>query len=181
MEKHDIGEDMKWIKFMAFTICSFACLLLLGLILFWFAGPYILKNVGGPPLPDMTKENALKLLEAAGGADKINREASTLLNQWGGNDSKFLDESELAKSPAIYALYTNCETYSGSLYTGTSVAVWSDFPNGDPSNGLVRCIKIEFGNHQSHKRFYILNQNQAVTFNMPSNWFQVASNIFASK
>ena len=129
----------------------------------------------------MTPEKAQKLFERVGGVNEINREASALLNQWGGNNSKFLDESELTKAPAIYSLYTNCETYSGQPYTGTSVAIWVDFPNGDPSNGLVRYIKIGFGNHESYKCFFIFNPNQAVMFNMPSNWFQVTSNIFASK
>ncbi len=132
-------------------------------------------------VPEMTPEKAQKLFERAGGVNEINREASALLNQWGGDNFKILYESELTKSPAIYSLYTNCETYSGEPYSGTSVAVWYDFPNDNTDGKHVWFIKIEFGNHELHKRFYIFNPNQPVTFNMPSNWFQVTSNIFASK
>ena len=153
--------------------------LIIGLYVLLVVSLNVYSNFQKRSVQEMTPEKAQKFFERAGGVNEINREASALLNQWGRNNSTFLDESELAKSPAMYSLYTNCETYSGSSYTGTSVAVWSDYPNGDPDNGLVRYIDIKFGNHWSLKHFYIFNPNQTVKFNMPSNWFQVSPNIFA--
>jgi hypothetical protein len=61
---------------------------------------------------------------------------------------------------------------SGKDYSGTSVAV--SLENG-------RHIEIKFGNHWSLKRFYIFDPDAPQTFSPPSNWFQVSSNIFASR
>jgi DNA topoisomerase VI subunit B len=90
----------------------------------------------------------------------------------GTNDWAFLYPQDLTNSPAISSLYSICKNYSGRDYSGTSVDIF-------PENG--RHIEVKFGNHWSLKRFYIFNPNAAVTFNPPSNWFQVTSNIFASK
>lgn len=123
-------------------------------------------------LPEMTQEKAQKLFETVGGVDVVNQEAKILFDRLGTNDWGFLFSKDLKSSPAISSLYSICENYSGKEYSGTSVAIFSE-------GG--RHIEVKFGNHWSLKRIYIFDPNEAITFSPPSNWFQVTSNIFASK
>jgi hypothetical protein len=125
-----------------------------------------------PKVPEMTKEKAQKLFETVGGVNEVNREARVLFDQLGTNDWTFLFPQDLTNAPAISSQYSICKNYSGREYSGTSVAIF-------PENG--RYIEIKFGNHWSLKWIYIFDTNSAVTFNSSSNWFQIASNIFASK
>jgi hypothetical protein len=129
-------------------------------LLFLFFAPIILEFIGRKQVAEMTPEKAQKLFETVGGVNEVNREAKVLFDQLGTN------------VPAISSLYSICKNYSGKDYSGTSMAIF-------PENG--RHIEIKFGNHWSLKRFYIFDPNAAITFNPPSNWFQVTSNIFASK
>jgi hypothetical protein len=77
--------------FRIFAVGISLLLLLFGLFL--FAAPRLLSATGRARVPEVTPEKARKLFDAAGGVDEINREASALLNQWGGNDLKFLSEA----------------------------------------------------------------------------------------
>jgi hypothetical protein len=141
-------------------------------LLFIIAAPIILEIVGRMQVPEMTPEKAQKLFETVGGVNEIDREAKMLFDQLGTNDWTFLFPQGLTNTPAISSLYSICKNYSGREYSGTSVAIF-------PENG--RHLEIKFGNHWSLKRFYIIDPSTNVTFNLPANWFQITSNIFASK
>jgi hypothetical protein len=123
-------------------------------------------------VPDMTPERAETIFETVGGVNEVNREARVLFDKLGTNDWAFLYPQDLTNSPAISSLYTICENYSGREYSGTSVAIF-------PENG--RHIEVKFGNHWSLQRFYIFDPSTNVAFSPPSEWFQITSNIFASK
>jgi hypothetical protein len=142
------------------------------LLLFLFAAPHLLEFIGRAQVPEMTPEKAKTLCEKAGGINELNRETAMLINQLGTNALTFLSPEDLTNAPAISSLYSICKEYSGRDYSGTGVAI---FPDGG------RHIEIKFGNHWSLKFFYIFNPNAPVTFNAPANWFQVTSNIFASR
>jgi hypothetical protein len=127
-------------------------------------------------VPEMTPEKAQKLFENAGGVNEINQETKILLDKFGTNDLKFLYPQDLTNAPAIFSLYSTLQNYSGSGYSGTSVAIF-------PENG--RHIEIKFGNHFSLKRFYIFDPRAIypstnATFSSSSE-FQVTSNIFVSR
>jgi hypothetical protein len=141
-------------------------------LIFLIAAPKILEFVGRKEVPEMTPEKAQKLFETVGGVNEVNREASMLFDQLGTNEWTFLFPQDLTNAPAISSLCSICKNYSGRDYSGTSVAIF-------PENG--RHIEIKFGNHWSLKRFYIFDSKKVVTFNPPPNWFQVSSNIFASR
>jgi len=149
-----------------FVALVFAFLLLL------LAAPGILKFTGRKQVPEMTPEKARKLFETVGGVDEINREAGILFNEFGTNEWTPLFPEDLTNAPAISSLYSICRKYSGSDYSGTSVTIF-------PDNG--RHIEIKFGNHWSGKWIYIFDTNSGVKFNSPSNWLQMAPNIFVSR
>jgi hypothetical protein len=143
-------------------------------LLFLIAVPKVLFSGERERVPEMTPEKAQMFFKTVGGVNAVNREARLIFDQLGANDCKFLNSQDLTNSPAISSLFLICENYSGKKYSGTSVGI---FP--DPENG--RHIEIKFGNHWSLRRFYIFDPNVPTTFISPSNWFQVTSNIFASK
>jgi hypothetical protein len=151
-----------------FGVC--AALILVSLLL--FAAPKFLESAGRKQVPEMTPATARQLFEQVGGINIVSQEAKTLLSQLGTNDWSFLNLQDLRNTPAISSLYSTCKNYSGKDYSGTSVAV--SLENG-------RHIEIKFGNHWSLKRFYIFDPDAPQTFSPPSNWFQVSSNIFASR
>jgi hypothetical protein len=150
--------------------------LIIVLLIFMFAIAGILPAVMRQKVAEMTPEKAQKLLQAAGGVDEINREAKIIFTKSDANKWTFLPDQDLDQNltdvHAVYSLYTNLECYSGTKYSGTSVAVF-------PEDG--RHIEIKFGNHWSLKRFYIFDPDAPVTFDLATNEFQVTSNIFASK
>jgi hypothetical protein len=146
--------------------------LVIFVVLFVFIAPVVWEFIGRKQVPEMTPEKAQKLFVTVRGVNEVNREATILFDRLGTNDWTFLFPEDLTNSPAISSLYSICENYSGREYSGTSVAIF-------PDNG--RHIEIKFGNHWSLKRIYIFDPNGAITFNPPSDWFQVASNIFASR
>jgi hypothetical protein len=137
-----------------------------------FAAPHILELVGRAQVPEMTQEKAQRLFETVGGVNEVNREAKVLFNQLGTNEWTFLYPQDLTNSPAISSLYSILKNYSGREYSGTDVAIF-------PENG--RHLEIKFGNHWSLKWIYIFDTNKATKFNSSSNYFQITSNIFASK
>ena len=124
------------------------------------------------PVSEMTLDKAQKLFEAVGGVGAVNREVKVLFNRSGTNDWQLLDAEDCTNLPAIQSLYLKCESYSGKKYGGTSMSIF-------PENG--RHLSIKYGNHWSIKSIYIFDPDKVVTFNSPSNWFQINSNIFASK
>jgi hypothetical protein len=142
------------------------------LLLFLIAAPGILEFIGRRQVPEMTVEKAQKLFEKVGGVNEINREARMLFDKLGTNDWAFLLPEDLTNTPAISSLYSICKNYSGKEYSGTSVAIF-------PYDG--RHLEIKFGNHWSGKWIYIFDTNSAVKFNSPSNWLQIAPNIFVSR
>jgi hypothetical protein len=146
--------------------------LVIFVLLFVFITPVLLESIGRKQVPEMTPEKAQKLFETVGGVNKVDREARILFDRLGTNESTLLYPKDLTNSPAISSLYSICENYSGRKYSGTSVAIFPDYG---------RHIEIKFGNHWSLKRIYIFDPAGALTFNRPSDWFQVASNIFASR
>jgi hypothetical protein len=152
-----------------FTVI-FAGFALVLLVLF-FAPRYMVFH-GREMVPEMTPDKAQKLFQSVGGINKVNQEAGMLFDQLETNDWRFLDAKDLTNCPAISALYSICENYSGENYSGTSATFYHD---------RGRHIEIKFGNHWSLKRIYIFDPTGAATFNPDTNWFQVASNIFASK
>ncbi|HVU26678.1 MAG TPA: hypothetical protein VHG71_02955 [Verrucomicrobiae bacterium] len=161
------------------TILKILTVLIIGLI-----GLYVLLVVSlniysyfeKRNVPEMTPEKAQKLFENAGGINKVNQEAKILLDKWGTNDLKFLYPQDLTNAPAIFSLCSTLQNYSGRNYR-TSVAI---------SSRNSRHIEINFGNHFSLKWFYIFDPstvgpNTNATSSSSSDWFQVSSNIFASK
>jgi len=141
-------------------------------LLFLIATPRIVEFIWKRQIPEMTPEKAQKIFETSGGINEINREVKILFDRLGTNDFAFLYPDGLTNTPAISLLYSNCQKYSAHEYFGTHLAIF-------PENG--RHLEVVFGNHWSLRHFYIFDPNSPVTFNSPSNWFQVSSNIFASK
>jgi len=123
-------------------------------------------------VPDMTPEKVQQLLTRAGGIDEVNRETKVLFDKLGTNDWTFLYPEDLTNSPAIFFLYANLLSYSGTEYSGTRVANW-------PEDG--RHLEIRFGNHWVGKKIYIFDSNGTNTFHPPPDWFQISSNIFVSR
>lgn len=158
-----ITFNMK-IIFRIFTVFIF-------ILLFLIAAPRILESIGRRQVPEMTPDKAQKLFQSVGGITKVNQEAGTLFDQMGTKDWRFLDAKDLTNCPAISALYSICENYSGENYSGTSATFY-------PDSG--RYIEIKFGNHWSLKRIFIFDPTKPMTFSPDTNWFQVASNIFVA-
>lgn len=148
--------------------------LLIGcLLLIVYATPRIMAMRGRQEVAVMTPEKAQKLFESVGGLNEVNREAKMLFDRFGTNDGKFLYPENLTNTPAISSLYTICEKYSGKKYGGTSMTIYS---------ANSRRLEIKFGNHWMLKRFCIFDPSANANINPPStNWFQVTSNIFASR
>lgn len=155
-------------KIVAIMLVLAGCLLLI-----LYATPRMMARRGSQEVAVMTPEKAQMLFESVGGLNEVNREAKMLFDRFGTNDGKFLYPENLTNTPAISSLYSICESYSGKKYGGTSIAIYS-------ANG--RRLEIKFGNHWVLKRFYIFDPSVNAAINLPStNWFQVTSNIFASR
>jgi hypothetical protein len=164
----NIRRNMKTIA----KIFAIFIALIVFILLFLFTAPKIMEFIGRRQVPEMTPEKAQKLFEMVGGVSEVNQEAGILLNrpQTDGSPFLFPDYAHTTtNAPAIASLYSILKNYSGKEYGGTSVGIWTE-------NG--RHIEIDFGNHWVFKRIYIFDPNTPVTFNSPSNWFQVSSNIF---
>jgi hypothetical protein len=140
-------------------------------LLFLFFAPIVMVFIAKRQVPEMTPEKAQKLFETVGGINEVNREAKILFDRLGTNNWTFLSPQDLTNSPSISSLCAICKNYSGQEY-GPGVAIF-------PRYG--RHLEIKFGNHFSLKWIYIFDLRTNITFNPPSNWFQVSSNIFASK
>jgi hypothetical protein len=153
------------------TICVVFIFIIVFVLLSFFAAPNIVEFVGRRQVPEMTPEKAQKFFETVGGVNEVNREAKLLFNQLGTNDLMFLYPQDLTNAPAISSLYSICKNYPGNHF-GPFISVSSE-------NG--RHLGIGFGNHWLIKDIYIFDPNAAITFNTPSNWFQVTSNIFVSR
>jgi hypothetical protein len=157
------------IIFRIFAVFIFCVFLLL------FVVPGIVAFIGKRQVPEMTPEKAQKLFQEVGGINEINREAGILLNRPQTNDWPFLFpdyEHVTTNAPAIASLYSILKNYSVKDYGGTAVGIW-------PENG--KHIAIGFGNHWVHKQILIFDPDGTNTFDCPSNWFQVSSNIFVSR
>ena len=141
-----------------------------------FAVFTVVRLGGQKAVPDLTPEKVSELFTAAGGIDKINQEAGQLLSQPRSKGQFFfLYDRDLTQAPALAALYSLCENYSGTVYTGTSMANIPDAPES------ARHLEIKFGNHWVLKRIYIYDPNSLTIFPTQPGCFQMTSNIFVTQ
>ncbi|HTR42623.1 MAG TPA: hypothetical protein VMH87_13505 [Pseudomonadales bacterium] len=140
-------------------------------ILILFLVPALFEMVDKSEVPEMTPERAQKLFETAGGINKVNSEARWLFDH-ADPSHIFLMQYDLTNSPAILSLYSTLQNYSGRDYSGTSIAIY-------PEGG--RHLEIKFGNHWSLKWIYIFDPKTMMVSNLPSDCFQITSNIFATR
>jgi hypothetical protein len=141
-----------------------------------FFGLHLLLNsmavVEAMKVPELTVERAQKLLLEVGGIDAVTREARVLIARCESESGEInyvpLYPDDLKDTPAISLLFSKAENYSGTSYTGTSLAYLREGEGGSH-------LELKFGNHFSLRRVHIFDTNAT---NPPQQWVQLTPNIF---
>lgn len=123
----------------------------------------------GAFLPPMSEDQARNLIQQAGGADKISREASKLINthSTGGFYSLSVYETEITNFPAISVIATNSHTRSVVIEPGYQ--------------HLPMHIRILYGPHAHIKLMMIFDTTNGVMQQLGDSYVQLFPNIFFSK
>jgi hypothetical protein len=148
-------------KGIVFVLLAILVILLTGCVLFlWEVGYF---------LPAMSEIQARQLIQQAGGADKISREASQLIDTYKTNVSSlsFVYEPEITNFPAILILATNSRTGGLVIEPG-----YQDLPPH---------VRIMYGTHR-HTRFMIIfDGTNGPGEHFRESYVELSSNIFFSK
>jgi len=159
-------------KGIVFVLLAVLAILLTGSVLFlWEVGYF---------LPPMSETQVQRLIQQAGGADKISREASLLLNSDRHKNHDFHSLSiydnrpEITNYPAISVLVTNSHT--GSLVIEPGYEGLPPYIEDLPPH-----IRIMFGPHRHIKFMLIFNVTNGVGQQFRDSHLQLSSNIFFSK
>jgi len=152
-------------KGIVYVLLAIFVILLTGCVLFlWEIGYF---------LPPMSETQVHRLIQQAGGADKVSREASLLLKSDRDKNHDFHSLSiydnrpEITNYPAISVLVTNSHTGSLVIEPG-----YEDLPPH---------IRIMFGPHMHIKFMSIFDVTNDLGQQFRDSHVQLSSNIFLSK
>lgn len=164
MESPSHQRAAKPYKGVAFVLLTVVVILMTGCLLFLWAT--------GSLLPPMSEAQARKLVQEAGGADEISREAANIVRSFktsevGAVKTISIYDSAITNYPAISVLLTNSHT-RGVLIEPHSYEL--------PPN-----IRIMFGPHMHTKFMYILDGTDGLDQHFLDSHVQLSSNIFFSK